>query len=270
MRLASRRVQAGDRIYFRAPRTRMGSFAECVDIHQQFAAPLPDSWSMQDAASLPLVALTTIQGFRDRASAQPGQSILIHAGSGGLGSFAIQYAKRVLHLQVTTTTSSRNHDWVQQLGANNVIAYDQSNYLQCGQRFDLVFDTLGPPHTARSFEVVKPGGAVVSVMGPPDASFAKQVGAGFPMNLVISAASLPMRFRAHRAKARYFRYLTESSGTQLRELNQQLKRGLIQPVIDRVVPLAECPDALDYLARGRTRGKVVISIGNAPKRQHAG
>lgn len=107
----------------------MGSFAECVDIHQQFAAPLPDSWSMQDAASLPLVALATIQGFRDRASAQPGQSILIHAGSGGLGSFAIQYAKRVLHLQVTTTTSSRNHDWVQQLGADHVIAYDQSNYL---------------------------------------------------------------------------------------------------------------------------------------------
>jgi threonine dehydrogenase-like Zn-dependent dehydrogenase len=140
----------GDRIYFRAPRTRMGSFAECVDINQQFVAPLPNSWSMQDAASLPLVALTTIQGLRDRASAQPGQSILIHAGSGGLGSFAIQYAKRVLNLQVTTTTSSRNRDWVQQLGADNVIAYDQSNYLQCGQRFDLVFDTLGPPHTARS------------------------------------------------------------------------------------------------------------------------
>jgi NADPH:quinone reductase-like Zn-dependent oxidoreductase len=220
---------------------------------------------MQDAASLPLVALTTIQGLRDRASAQPGQSILIHAGSGGLGSFAIQYAKGVLNLQVTTTTSSRNRDWVQQLGADNVIAYDQSNYLQCGQRFDLVFDTLGPPHTARSFEVVKQGGAVVSVVGPPDANFAKQVGAGFPMNLVISAVSLPMRFRAHRAKARYFRYLTESSGTQLRELNQQLKHGLIKPVIDRVFPLTECREALDYLARGRARGKVVISIGNAPK-----
>jgi hypothetical protein len=112
---------------------------------------------------------------------------------------------------------------------------------------------------------VKQGGAVVSVVGPPDANFAKQVGAGFPMNLVISAVTLPMRFRAHRAKARYFRYLTESSGTQLRELNQQLKHGLIKPVIDRVFPLTECREALDYLARGRARGKVVISIGNAPK-----
>src|SRR5208282_1216158 len=168
----------------------------------------------------------------DRAKARKGQSILIHAGSGGLGSFAIQYAKHELGLHVTTTTSSRNAHWVRELGADVIVAYDRENYASLPARYDIVFDTLGGPTTSASFSVLKQGGTVVSVMGPPDRAFARQVGANLALSFVMWCIGLPMQLRARRVGGHYFRFLTESSWIQLEHVGRVVDAGKVRTVVE--------------------------------------
>jgi len=251
---------AGDRVYLRAPRERMGSFAEYLAVDAKYVARAPRRLSAIEAASIPLVALTTVQALVDRAQAVPGQRVLIHAGSGGLGSFAVQYAKAVLGLHVTTTTSSRNAAWVGELGADIVIAYDQQDYRASSARYDVVFDTIGGRTTADSFAVLKRGGTVVSVAGPPDWSFARQVGARLPLAAVMWVLGLPLELRARLNRGHYYRFLTESSGAQLEQVARVLDAGKLRPVIDRVYPFGQAIEALQYLATGRARGKVILEM----------
>jgi alcohol dehydrogenase len=252
--------EAGDLVYARAPRARMGTFAEFVAIESRYVAKAPTSLSAQAAASLPLVALTTVQALVDRAKARKGQSILIHAGSGGLGSFAIQYAKRELGLDVTTTTSSKNALWVRELGADVVVAYDRENYASLPARYHIVFDTLGGSTTSASFSVLKPGGTVVSVAGPPDRAFARQVGATPALSFVLWCISLPMELRARRIGGHYFRFLTESSGAQLEHVGRLVDAGKIRTVVEKIYPFDQAIEALQFAATGRAKGKLVIQI----------
>jgi alcohol dehydrogenase len=251
----------GDRVFVRASRETIGTFAQFTVQPARFVAHLPASLDFAGGASLPLVALTTVQGLVDRAHAQPGQRILIHAGSGGLGSFAIQYAK-ALGLQVDTTTSARNAEWVGALGADAVIAYDREDYRARGAVYDLVFDTLGGEHTLRSFEVLRPGGAVVSVAGPPDAEMRAKFGAGKPL---VRFAMWMMARGAYAAaakrQARYFRFLTESDGAQLADVARLVESGAIRPVIDRAFAFDAGIDAFEYLVAGRAKGKVLLDVG---------
>lgn len=251
---------AGDRVYVRAPRQKMGSFAEYLAVDARFVAIAPSNLSAAEAASLPLVALTTLQGLVDRAHAGAGQHVLIHAGSGGLGSFAVQYAKHVLGFRVTTTTSSRNSEWVRALGADEVIEYDREDYRNRSTRYDIVFDTLGGETTADSFDVLRRGGCVLSVAGPPDWQFARQIGAGPLASALIWLIALPMEWRARRRGARYFRYLTESDGAQLAQVAQLLAAGKLRPVIDTVYPFADFLAALQHMDGGRAKGKLVIDL----------
>jgi NADPH:quinone reductase-like Zn-dependent oxidoreductase len=251
---------AGDPVYVRAPRQHMGSLAEYLVVEARFVARAPERLTLADAASIPLVALTTVQGLVDRAAAQRGQRILIHAGSGGLGSFAVQYAKHELGLHVTTTTSRRNADWVGRLGADVVIAYDEQDYQTLPDRYDIVFDTLGGATTADSFKVLRRGGAVVSVAGPPDWSFARQVGAGVPMAAAMWAKGLPMELRARLQGGRYFRYLTESDGAQLTHIAEVIDAGKLRAIVDRVFSFDQSVEALQYLEAGRAKGKVVVRV----------
>jgi alcohol dehydrogenase len=195
----------------------------------------------------------------DRAQAKAGQRILIHAGSGGVGSFAIQFAK-VKGLHVTTTTSSRNADFVRSLGADGVITYDKQDYRKEPAGYDIVFDTLGSDFTLDAFKVVRRGGAVVSIVGPPDRQFPDQVGA----NLLVRAV---MRFMSRRVLAasretgvNYHRFLTESNGAQLADIARLVDEGKIKPTIDEVFAFERLPDALQRLASGRARGKVVLAV----------
>jgi NADPH:quinone reductase-like Zn-dependent oxidoreductase len=250
----------GDAVYVRAPRQRTGSLAEYLAVEARFVARAPARLTLAEAASIPLVALTTVQGLVDRARARRGQRVLIHAGSGGLGTFAVQYAKHELGLHVTTTTSSRNADWVGRLGADVVIAYDRQDYRTLPARYDIVFDTLGGPTTTDSFKVIKRGGAVVSVAGPPDWSFARQVGARAPLAVAMWAKGLPMELRARLIGGRYFRYLTESDGAQLTHIAEVIDAGKVKAVVDREFPFERAIEALQYLEAGRARGKVVVRI----------
>lgn len=249
----------GEEVFVRLPRQRMGAFAEYLAVDTRYVARKPAALTHQEAASLPLVGLTTVQALVDRAQLQAGQRVLIQAGSGGLGSFAVQYAKNVLSAEVVTTTSSRNADWVAALGADRVICYDREDYRIDRDHYDVVFDTLGGAATAASFGVVKRGGSVVSVAGPPDRQMADQVGAGPIKRGLFWLVGLPIYLRAWLKSASYHRFLTESNGAQLSQIANAVEQGRIRPVIDRVFPFEECPQALEYAASGRARGKVVLS-----------
>lgn len=257
-----RGLAAGDSVFLRLTRQRMGSIAGYVAVDARCVSKAPASISMLAAATLPLVALTTVQGLVDRAHAQPGQRILIHAGSGGLGTFAVQYAKQVLALEVTSTTSSKNTEFVRALGSDAVIAYDREDYRTHSSDYDIVFDTLGGRVTAESFALIKRGGSVVSVAGPPDWKFAAQVDAPAPLAAAMWCMGLPMELRARAKGGRYFRFLTESRGDQLADIAAIVDNGKLRPVIDRVFPFERAIEALQYLAAGHARGKVVIDISD--------
>src|ERR1700730_4761612 len=248
----------GDEVYARASRDTVGTLAEQMALAEKFVALKPTGISHAEAASLPLVGLTTLQGF-ERAGARAGQRILIHAGSGGVGTFAVQYARH-LGLHVTSTTSSKNADFVKSLGADRVIAYDRENCLELGGDYDIVYDTLGGAFTIDAFNLVKRGGTVISLSGPPDRDFARREGAGGLDRIAVWLMGRKFYAAAAKAGAAYCWFFTESSGAQLREIAALVDRGGIKPVIDREFAFEQLPQALSYLEAGRARGKVVLKV----------
>ena len=252
------RFKPGDAVYARASRDTIGTFAERIALPEQFVALKPVTVSQAEAASLPLVGLTTLQGFA-RVGARAGQRILIHAGAGGIGTFAVQYAKH-LGLEVTSTTSSKNVDFVKSLGADRVIAYDRENYLKQGGDYDIVYDTLGGAFTVDAFKLVKRGGAVISLSGPPDRDFAVREGAGWLVLAAVWWMSRKVYAASVASGASYCWFFTEPDGDQLREIARLVDSGAIKPVIDREFAFEELPAALAYLEAGRARGKVVLKV----------
>jgi len=252
------RFKPGDAVYARASRETIGTFAEKIALAEKFVALKPANVTHEQAASLPLVGLTTLQGF-GRVGARAGQRILIHAGAGGIGTFAVQYAKH-LGLHVTSTTSSKNADFVRSLGADRVIAYDRENYLEQGGDYDIVYDTLGGAFTIDAFRLVKRGGAVISLSGPPDRDFARREGAGLLVRVAVWLMSRKVYAASVAAGASYCWFFTEANGDQLREIASLVDRGAIKPVIDREFAFEQLPAALAYLERGHARGKVVLKV----------
>ena len=252
------RFRPGDAVYVRASRDTIGTFAEQIVLPEKFVALEPATISHAEAASLPLVGLTTLQGFA-RAGARAGQRILIHAGSGGVGTFAVQYA-RYLGLHVTTTTSSKNVDFVKSLGADRVIAYDRENYLEQGGDYDIVYDTLGGAFTVDAFKVVKRGGVVISLSGPPDRDFARREGAGWLVRVAVWLMGRKVYAASAKAGAAYCWFFTEANGDQLHDIATLVDSGAIKPVIDREFAFEQLPAALSYLEGGRARGKVVLKV----------
>jgi alcohol dehydrogenase len=250
--------KTGDAVYVRASRETIGTFAEKIALSEKFVALKPAAISHAEAAALPLVGLTTLQGF-SRVKARAGQRILIHAGAGGIGTFAVQYAGH-LGLHVTTTTSSKNASFVKSLGADRVIAYDRENYLEADGDYDIVYDTLGGAFTIDAFKVVKRGGAVISLSGPPDRDFARREGAGWLVRAAVWLMSRKVYAASAEAGAAYCWFFTEPNGGQLREIAGLVDRGAIKPVIDREFPFEQLPAALIYLEAGRARGKVVLKV----------
>ena len=187
---------------------------------------------------------------------------MIHAGAGGIGTFAVQYSKHI-GLHVTTTTSSKNADFVKSLGADRVIAYDRENYLEQGGDYDIVYDTLGGDFTVDAFKVVKRGGAVISLSGPPDRDFARREGAGLVVRVAVWLMSRKVYAASEAAGASYCWFFTEPNGDQLREIAALVDAGAIKPVIDREFAFAELPAALELSREGpRARqGRVEGEVG---------
>jgi alcohol dehydrogenase len=252
------KFKPGEAVYVRASRETIGTFAEQIALPEKFIALKPAAVSHGEAASLPLVGLTTLQAF-GRAGARAGQRILIHAGSGGVGTFAVQYARH-LGLDVTSTTSSKNADFVKSLGADRVIAYDRENYLEQGGDYDIVYDTLGGAFTVDAFKLVKRGGVVISLSGPPDRDFAQREGAGWLVRVAVWLMGRKVYAASAKAGAAYCWFFTEANGDQLRDIAALVDNGAIKPVIDREFAFEQLPDALRYLEAGRARGKVVLKL----------
>lgn len=254
------RFAVGDEVYARPDKNRIGTFAELIAIHQDDLATKPTTLTMEEAASIPLVGLTSWQALVERANLQTGQKVLIHAGSGGVGTIAIQLAKQ-LGASVATTTSTANIDLVKDLGADVVVDYKKQAFETVLHDYDVVLDTLGGETLKKSLQVLKPGGKLIGIAGPPDPAFAKELGANLVVSLVMTALSLRTRQRARRHHVTYSFLFMRASGDQLREVTALIEAGKIRPVVDRVFAFESTREALEYVEKGRAKaGKVVVSM----------
>jgi NADPH:quinone reductase-like Zn-dependent oxidoreductase len=214
---------------------------------------------MEQAASIPLVGLTAWQALVEKAKLRAGQKVLIHAGSGGLGTSAIQLAKH-LGATVATTTSTMNVEWVKRLGADVVIDYRSNDFATVLHDYDVVIDTQGGQTLEKSLRVLKPGGKIISVAGPPDPDFAKDFGANWFLIQAMRVLSLKIRRKAKRRGVTYSFLFMKANGDQLRELGSLIDAGAIRPVVDRVFPFQSTTEALAYVEKGRAKGKVVVKV----------
>lgn len=253
------RFKVGDTIFARLDKHRIGAFAEYAVVREAVAAPKPANLTFEEAASLPLVGLTAWQALIDLGRLQTGQKVLIHAGSGGVGTFAIQLARH-LGAEVYTTVGQRNVELVKQLGAAVAIDYRSERFEDVAQDFDVVLETLGGELLLRSLRCVKPGGVVVSIGNTPTAAFAREWGLNPPLVFVIGLMSRKAMAVARNRGVRYEYLFMRADGGQLRQIASLVEDGTIRPVIDRVLPLSAVRDALAYSESGRATGKVVLRV----------
>jgi NADPH:quinone reductase-like Zn-dependent oxidoreductase len=254
-----RRFKPGDEVYARPADGGIGAFAEFIAIKEDDVAVKPQALTMEEAASIPLVGLTAWQALIERANLKKGQRVLIHAGSGGVGTFAIQLAKHV-GATVATTTSTANVDLVRSLGADVVIDYKKEDFSHVLRDYDVVLNTLDKVTLEKSLRVLKHGGQLISISGPPDAAFARSIGAPWVLRMIMGALSYGITAKAERRLARYSFLFMRANGGQLAEITSLIDDGIIRPVVDRVFPFASTKEAMAYVEAGRAKGKVVVSL----------
>lgn len=253
------RFKPGDEVYARPDDNRIGAFAEFIAIKESSLAIKPKDLTMEQAASIPLVGLTAWQALVEKANVKKGQKVLIHAGSGGVGTIAIQLAKH-LGAYVATTTSTANVEWVKRLGADLVIDYKKDDFEKVLHGYDLVLNSLGTDTLEKSLQVLKPGGLLISISGPPDADFAKSAGLSGFFKVVMGLLSYGIRKKAKRRGVSYSFLYMRASGDQLSKITSLIDAGAIVPVVDRVFPFQQTQQALDYVETGRAKGKVIVTL----------
>lgn len=249
--------KVGDEVF--AKTDAHGSFAEYTSLKSTSVALKPNNMSMTQAAALPLVALTAWQALVEVTQLKRGQKILIHAGSGGVGSIAIQLAKH-LGADVATTTSAKNAEWVKDLGADIVLDYKKSNFAEVLSDYDVVFDTQGGDTLEQSLQVLKPGGIVVSIAGPPDKNMAQAINANWLMSKIIPLLSLPIRAKAKKRGVHYHFLFMQPNGEQLSHIAELVEAEKISPVLDQVYDFTNFAQAIQHVAGGHSKGKVVVNL----------
>lgn len=254
-----RRFKPGDEVYARPDDDRIGTFAEFIAVKSTSVALKPNNVTMVEAASLPLVALTAWQALVETAQLKPGQKVFIQAGSGGVGTVAIQLAKH-LGAFVATTTSTPNVAWVKDLGADVVIDYRQQDFATELQDYDVVLNSLGKDELQRSLQILKPGGHLISISGPPTPTFAATRGLAWPLKQVMRLLSLGIRRKAKLKGVTYSFVFMRAEGAQLSTITSLVESGAIAPVIDRVFPFQDAQGALAHVESGRAKGKVVVEL----------
>lgn len=256
-----RRFKVGDEVYARPRDHRVGTFAEFIAIDEADVAPKPSNLSMTEAASIPLVGLTAWQALVEVGKVKPGQKVFIQAGSGGVGTFAIQLAKH-LGATVATTTSAANVELVKSLGADVVIDYKTQDFEKVLSGYDLVLNSQDPKTLEKSLGMLKPGGRLISISGPPDPAFAGELGLNLFLKLVLRLLSRGVRKKAKRLGIAYSFLFMRAEGRQLGEIARLIESGVIRPVVDKVFPFEKTGDALAYVETGRAKGKVVITVAD--------
>lgn len=254
-----KQFRVGDEIYARPADQRIGTFAEFIAIHENDAALKPKGLSMEEAASIPLIGLTAWQALIDKADLQNGQRVFIQAGSGGVGTFAIQLAKH-LGAIVATTTSADNFEMVSDLGADVLIDYRKEDFEQALHGYDLVLNSQDAKTLEKSLRVLKPGGKLISISGPPDPDFAEEKGLPWFMKPVLWALSFGARRRARRMGVSYSFLFMRANGAELSEITKLIDSGILRPVVDSIYPFESIKEAFAYLEKGRAKGKVIIKM----------
>jgi NADPH:quinone reductase-like Zn-dependent oxidoreductase len=253
------RFKPGDAVFASLFDLGTGALAEFAVVPESAAALKPSNLDFVQAASIPMVGLTSWQALKERAKLKPGQKVFIPAGSGGIGTFAIQLAKH-LGAKVGTTTSRGNVALVQSLGADEVIDYKQQEFEKVLRNYDAVLGTVRGDAIEKSLRILKSGSNIVSLIGPPDAAFARARGMNFFMRFVFGLLSRKIIRHSRKRGVEYSFLFVHPDGRQLTEIGELLKAGRIRPVIDKVFPFDQAKEALAYLEKGRAKGKVVVQI----------
>lgn len=253
------RFKAGDAIFASLFDLGTGSIAEFAVVPEHAAAPKPANLDFVEAASIPMVGLTSWQALKERANLQPGQKVFIPAGSGGIGTFAIQLAK-YLGAKVATNTSTANVQLVSSLGADEVIDYKKQAFERVLRDYDLVLGTIRGDAIEKSVGILRPGGKIVSLIGPLDKAFARARRLNFFLTFVFGLMSHKIMQLARKRDVTYSFLFVRPDGAQLNEIGELLKSERIRPVIDKVFAFEQAKEALEYLAQGRAKGKVVVKI----------
>lgn len=254
-----RQFKVGDEVYARPDDFRIGTFAELIAVKEASVAIKPRNITMVEAASIPLVGLTAWQALVEKARVRRGQKVFIQAGSGGVGTFAIQLAKH-LGATVATTTSAGNTELVRNLGADVIVDYKKDAFEEKLSGYDVVLNSQDGKTLAKSLGVLQPGGQLISISGPPDPQFARGIKAPWLVQQVMRALSFGARRQAQRLKVSYAFLFMKASGSQLRQITPLIESGAIRPVVDKVFPFESTNEALAYVESGRAKGKVVIKL----------
>lgn len=253
--------KVGDKVFSRINEEYVGTMAGYVVSNESDVSLIPSNLNFVESASIPLAGLTAYQSLIDIAKLSSGEKVLIYAGSGGVGSIAIQLSK-YLGANVTTTTSTKNVDMVKNLGADNVIDYTKRSFLDENVKYDVVYDTLGGQHTVDSFKVLKENGRVVSIAGDLDDVTAKQLGLNKFIRFILSLKARKIKRAASNINASYRFYLMSPNGKQLNKLAKLYEKKFIKPVIDNIYTFEESITAIDYLSKGHAKGKVVVEFSS--------
>jgi NADPH:quinone reductase-like Zn-dependent oxidoreductase len=249
----------GDEVYARPADHRIGTFSELIAIQEEDVALKPKKLSMEEAASIPLVGLTAWQALVERGQLEQGQKVFIQAGSGGVGTFAIQLAKH-LGATVATTTSKSNIELVRSLGADLIVDYKNEDFETKLSGYDLVLHSQDRKTLDSSLRVLRPGGRLISISGPPDSNFAEQIGAPWFVRLFTRMLSLGVRRKAKSLNTTFSFLFMKASGDQLQRIAALIDAGYIRSVVDKIFPFQSTNEALAYIDTGRARGKVVIKV----------
>jgi NADPH:quinone reductase-like Zn-dependent oxidoreductase len=253
------RFKPGDEVFASVFDLGTGTLAEFAVVPESAAAFKPSNVDFVPAASIPMVGLTSWQAFTERTKIRPGQKVFIPAGSGGIGTFAIQLAKH-LGATVGTTTSTGNVDLVKSLGASEVVDYKKQDFQDVLQGYDVVLGTLRGDEVKKALSILKPNGILVSLTGPLDAEFGRARGMGGLFVFLFRLMSFWIVRQARKLQVHYSFHFVHPSGSQLSEIGELLASGTIRPVVDRVFPFERVKEALEYLEAGRAKGKVVVQI----------
>lgn len=251
--------KVGDEVYSRPQDHRIGTFAEFIAINERDVALKPKNLTMEEAASIPLVALTAWQVLVEKAQVKAGQKVFIQAGSGGVGTIAIQLAKH-LGATVATTASTKSFDALKDLGADYIIDYKNADFEKSLSNYDAVLNSQDQKTLEKSLRVLKSGGKLISISGPPTPQFAQEANAPWFVKIILALISSGVRKKAKQLNVGYSFLFMKASGEQLSKITTLIEAGIIKPVVDKVFPFEATNQALSYVESGRAKGKVVVRL----------
>ncbi|RZJ87411.1 MAG: NADP-dependent oxidoreductase [Chryseobacterium sp.] len=254
-----RKFRVGDEVYSRPADFHIGTFAEFIAIDENDVAFKPKNLTMEEAASIPLVALTAWQALVEKSNLHKGQKVFIQAGSGGVGTIAIQLAK-YLGATVATTASEKSFTMLKQLGSDVLIDYKTQNFEDILKDYDVVLNSQDTKTLEKSIRILKPGGKAVSISGPPTPAFAKEAGVPWFVKIILSLISSGIRKKAKKHNVNYTFLFMRAEGEQLNKITALIEAGTIKPIVDKVFPFEQTNEALAYVESGRAKGKVVVKV----------